>query len=162
MFTTTGNRATLPASYDAQRRIGWIRNDGAGAILLFTQIDDHFTLTTQINDASFTATATAAAITVTVPPSAIGRFRISSDSNTSMAANNVTVFSEIVEGNVTPAVTTGIASIGSHDIAGSQAGHIELRVSSSSTIEHDSNHTANTIDVSTFGWIDHRRSMSAT
>jgi hypothetical protein len=72
------------------------------------------------------------------------------------------VFSEIVEGNVTPADTTGIASIGVHDIAGSQASHMELRVSSTSTIEHDSNHTTNVIDISTFGWIDTRRRLSAT
>jgi hypothetical protein len=162
MFTTTANRATLPTSYTLQRRIGWIRNDGAGAILAFTQVDDHFTLTTQINDQSITATATAAAVTVTVPPSCIGRFRIASDSNTDNAVNQVTVFSEIVEGNVTPADTTGIASIGVHDIAGSQASHMELRVSSTSTIEHDSNHTTNVIDISTFGWIDTRRRLSAT
>jgi hypothetical protein len=162
MFTTTANRATLPTSYTLQRRIGWIRNDGAGAILQFTQVDDHFTLTTQINDQSITATATAAAVTVTVPPSCIGRFRISSDSNTDNAVNQVTVFSEIVEGNVTPSDATGIASIGVHDIAGSQASHMELRVSSTSTIEHDSNHTTNVIDISTFGWIDTRRRLSAT
>jgi hypothetical protein len=162
MFTTTANRATLPASYTLQRRIGWIRNDGAGAILAFTQVDDYFTLTTQINDQSITATATAAAVTVTVPPSCVGRFRIASDSNTDNAVNQVTVFSEIVEGNVTPSDTTGISSIGVHDIAGSQASHMELRVSSTSQIEHDSSHTTNVVDISTFGWIDGRRRTSAT
>lgn len=161
MLSTTANRATLPANYTLLRRIGWIRNDAGSNILNFTQINNHFTLLTQINDASITATATAAAITVTVPPNCIGRFRISSDSNTDNAVNQVTVFSEIVEGNVTPSDTTGIASIGVHDIAGSQASHMELRVSATSTIEHDSSHTANVVDVSTFGWIDHRRQMSA-
>jgi hypothetical protein len=162
MFSTTANRATLPASYTHKRRIGWVkRNPGNTSFEQFIQIDDHFTLITQINDASITATATAAAITVTVPPNCIGRFRIASDSNTDNAVNQVTVFSEIVEGNVAPTDATGIASIGCHDIAGSQASHMELRVSATSTIEHDSSHTANVVDVSTFGWIDSRRRVSA-
>src|SRR3989344_2202809 len=49
MFTTTANRATLPTNYTLQRRIGWIRNNATPTILQFTQVDDHFTLTTQIN-----------------------------------------------------------------------------------------------------------------
>lgn len=158
MFTTTANRATLPTSYTKQRRIGWIRNDGAGALLQFTQTGDYVTLTTQINDASVTATATAAAITVTVPPNAIGRFRITSISSTSVNTANVTVISEIVEGNVTPDSATGIGTIGYVDIVGADASHFELRVSSTSTIEHDSNAATGspTFDISTFGWIDDR------
>jgi hypothetical protein len=162
-FSLTANRATLPTSYTHKRRIGWVRRGPtASTNSPFTQVDDHFTLTNKANDASITATATAAQITVLVPPNAIGRFRISSDSNTDNAVNQVTIFSEIVEADVTPSDTTGLASIGCHDIAGAQAGHIELRVSATSQIEHDSSHTANVIDVSTFGWIDNRRRMSAT
>jgi hypothetical protein len=162
-FSLTANRATLPASYTHKRRIGWVRRGPtASTNSPFTQVDDHFTLTNKANDASITATATAAQITVLVPPNAIGRFRISSDSNTDNAVNQVTIFSEIVEADVTPSDATGLASIGCHDIAGAQAGHIELRVSATSQIEHDSSHTANVIDVSTFGWIDNRRRMSAT
>lgn len=162
MFTTTANRATLPANYTQQRRIGWIFNDAAGAIKAFTQIDDYFTWTTQVNDASFTATATAAAITLSVPPSTIARFRGAAEATTAVNTTNVTVFSEIVEGNVTPTETTGIASLGVNDIAGASAAHFELRVSATSTIEHDSDGTTYTVDVSTYGWIDSRRSMSAT
>jgi hypothetical protein len=164
MFTTTGNRATLPTNYTLQRRIGWIRNDAASAILAFTQIDDHFTLTTQINDLAITATATAAAFTVTVPPSCIGRFRGAITGNTSVNGAVVTVFSELVEGNVTPSGSTGIATVGAGDFAIVGAGHFELRVSSSSQIEHDSSTATGSaeVDVSTFGWIDHRRRFSAT
>jgi len=164
MFTTTANRATLPASYTLQRRIGWIRNDGAGAILQFTQVDDHFTWTTQINDVATTQTTTAAAVTLTVPPNSIARFRACLTGNTAVNGITVTVFSEIVEGNVTPADTTGIASIGSGDFAIAGAGHFELRVSATSTIEHDSSTATGTaaFDISTFGFIDHRRRLSAT
>lgn len=163
MFTTTGNRATLPTNYTLQRRIGWVRR-GTATNLAFTQIDDYFTLTTQINDVSATATATAAAVTLTAPPNSIARFRATATSNASVNAPNVTVFSEIVEGNVTPADTTGIGSLGYLDITGATAGHFELRVSATSTIEHDSaNATGSpTFDISTYGWIDHRRKMSAT
>jgi hypothetical protein len=156
MFTTTANRATLPTNYTLQRRIGWIRNDGAGAILQFTQVGDYFTLTTQVNDASFTATATAAAITLTAPPGSIARFRGCAEATTAVNTTNVTVFSEIVEGNVTPTETTGIASIGVNDIGGASAAHFELRVDASSQIEHDSDGATYTVDISTFGWIDHR------
>jgi hypothetical protein len=162
MFTTTANRATLPANYTQQRRIGWIRNDGAGSILQFTQIDDHFTLTTQVNDVSATSTATAAAVTLTAPPSSIARFRATNQCTTATNTTFHTVFSEIVEGNVTPAGTTGIASLGGLDLAATMAGHFELRVSSTSTIEHDSDGATTTFDISTYGWIDHRRRMSAT
>jgi hypothetical protein len=162
MFTTTANRATLPANYDKQRRIGWVRNDAGSALLQFTQVDDHFTLTTQVNDVSATATATAAAVTLTAPPNSIARFRAGTTSTTSVNTTNATVFSEIVEGNVTPTETTGIVSIGACDIAGADGGHFELRVSASSQIEHDSDGASYTFDISTYGWIDHRRRMSAT
>src|SRR3990167_648532 len=162
MFTTTANRATLPTSYDKQRRIGWIRNNGVPTILAFTQIDEYFTLTTQRNDAEFTATATAAAIALTVPPNSIARFRAGATSTTSVNTTNATVFSEIVEGDVTPTETTGIASLGVCDVAGADAGHFELRVSATSTIEHDSDGTTYTVDISTYGWIDARGRHSGT
>lgn len=155
MFTTTANRATLPANYTKQRRIGWIRRNGT-TILAFTQVEEYVTLTTSINDASFTATATAAAITLTVPPNSVARFRGCAESTTAVNTTNVTVFSEIVEGDKTPTETTGLASIGANDIAGASAGHYEMRVSSSSTIEHDSDGTTYTVDIGTYGWIDTR------
>jgi len=174
MFTTTANRATLPASYTVQRRIGWIRNDGSGNILQFTQIDDHFTLTTQVNDLSQTPTSTAAAVTLTAPPSSIARFRAAcSCTAMNVGGETIIVFSELVEGNVTPASTTGIASLmmregdgtaGANDSGAS--GHFELRVSSSSQIEWDAaiaaGSTGETFDISTFGWIDRRGRLSGT
>jgi hypothetical protein len=163
MFTTTANRATLPANYDQQRRIGWVkRNAGNTTLEQFTQIDDHFTWTTQFNDVSATATATAAAVTLTAPPSSIARFRATTTGSASVNTTNITVFSEIVEGDVTPDDTTGIGSIGAADVAAADGGHFELRVSSTSTIEHDSDGTTYTFDISTFGFIDHRRRLSAT
>jgi len=160
MFSTTANRTTLPASYTIYRRIGWIRNSAGDAILQFTQVDDYFTWTTQVNDASFTAATAAAAVTLTAPPNSIARFRATMQCTTSTNAAVVTVFSEIVENNVTPAASTGIASLGGMDLAANTAGHFELRVSSASTIEHDSDHTSTTIDISTFGFIDRRCRLS--
>ena len=157
MFTTTANRATLPTSYTKKRRIGWVRNDGAGALLQFTQIDNHVTLTTQVNDSSTACSATAAAVTVTAPPSSRVRFRAAIESTTSVNSNTGMVFSEIVEGNVTPALTTGILSLGQWDLAtGASATTMELRVSATSTIEFDCAVATGTFDVSTFGWIDDR------
>jgi hypothetical protein len=81
--------------------------------------------------------------------------------STSVNANSAIVFSEIVEGNVTPAITTGIASLGYWDLAtGASAGHFELRVSSTSTIEHDADVAVGNFDISTFGWIDMRGRFS--
>lgn len=174
MFTTTANRATLPANYTCQRRIGWIRNDGSGNLLAFTQIDDHFTLTTQVNDLSQTPTTTAAAATLTAPPSSIARFRAACSCTAMTAAGEtVIVFSEIPEGNVTPASTTGIASLIMKEGDGtgtandsSDAGHFELRVSSTSTIEWDAviaaGSAGETFDISTYGWIDRRGRLSGT
>jgi hypothetical protein len=84
----------------------------------------------------------------------------------------VVVFSEIAEGNVTPAAATGIASLiawASEDGSGANfddrshaAGHFELLASASSQIEWDcagdggTGVTEGDIDISTFGWIDHR------
>jgi hypothetical protein len=172
MFTTTANRATLPANYTQQRRIGWIRNDSGGSILPFTQVDDHFTLTTQINDVAAAINATAAAATVTVPPSCIGRFRGGLNVTAVNTGLEVSVvFSEIVEGNVTPTAGTAIATLsgsGTNATAGTNddwaSGHFELRVSTTSTIEWDcvigTGGTGN-FDASTFGWIDARRRLSA-
>jgi hypothetical protein len=163
MFTTTANRATLPTNYTLQRRIGWIRNDGASAILPFTQVDDHFTLTTQVNDVAASVTTTAAAVALTAPPNSIARFRAGVESTTSVNANAGMTFSEIVEGSITPAITSGNVSLGQWDLAtGASAGHFELRVSATSTIEHDAQVGSGTFDISTYGWIDHRRRYSAT
>lgn len=160
MFTTTANRATLPANYTLQRRIGWVRR-GTATNLQFTQIDDYITLTTQIADVSNAASATSeAAVTLTVPPNAIARFRASTVSATSTNAAWCIVFKEIVEGAVTPAGTTGIASLGGFDLSAWTAGHFELRVSSTSTIEHNSSVTTANFSISTYGWIDHREYMS--
>lgn len=162
MFTTTANRATLPANYTKSRRIGWVRSNGGAANLQFTQVDDYFTLTTTVNDATFTATATAAAIALTAPPNSIARFRGCTESTTAVNTTNATVFSEIVEGDKTPTETTGLASIGASDIAGADAGHYEMRVSATSTIEHDSDGTTYTVDIGTFGWIDARGRHAGT
>jgi hypothetical protein len=163
MFTTPANRATLPANYTHQRRIGWVRR-GTAANLAFTQIGDTFTLTTQINDVAASVTVTAAAVTLTVPPDTIARFRATVTMGTASAVGTI-VFSEIVEGNVTPADTTGIGSIGLADFAAASAaaGHFELRVSATSQIEHDASNATGTptFDISTYGWHDRRRRMEA-
>lgn len=161
MFSTTANRATLPANYTHKRRIGWVRR-GTATNLAFTQVGDHFTLTTQINDVAASKTVTATAVTLTVPPNCIGRFRAGADMSTSVNANSSIVFSEIAEGNVTPALATGIISLGYWDLAtGASGGHFELRVDGSSQIEHDSAVAVGAFDISTFGWIDHRRRLEA-
>lgn len=164
MFTTTANRATLPANYDKQRRIGWIRNDGSGNILAFTQVNDHFTLTTKVNDVSATATASGTSRTLTVPPSCIARFRAACLGNTSINAENGVVFSELVETDIAPTNTNGFLSIGAGDFAIIGAGHVELRVNSSSQIRDRAITATGSMayDISTFGWIDGRLRLSST
>lgn len=158
MFTTTGNRATLPAGYTHKRRIGWVRRNGAATNLAFTQVGDYFTLTTQVNDVAASWTTTATAVTLTVPPNCIARFRAGSTQSASVNASESIVFSEIVEGNVTPDDTTGLVSLGISDIVGCVGGHFELRVNASSQIEHDASATTGspTFDISTYGWVDTR------
>jgi hypothetical protein len=162
MITTTGNRATLPANYDRQRRIGWIRNDGSGNLLDFTQVDDHFTWLTQVNDVAATCTETAAQVALTVPPSTMAYFRGTAASTASVNENASLVFSEISEGNVTPATTTGIGSLAVWDLVAYNMGHFQLKVNSSSQIEHDSDNAVATFDISTFAWDDNRRRLSDT
>lgn len=158
MFTTTANRATLPTNYTKKRRIGWIRNDGSGNILAFTQIGNHFTLTTKVNDVSATATASATTRTLTVPPSSIARFRAACLGNTAVNGDNGIVFSELVETDIAPTNTNGFNSIGAGDFAIIGAGHIELRVNSSSQLRDRAITATGTMayDISTMGWIDHR------
>lgn len=164
MFTTTANRATLPTNYTLQRRIGWIRTDNLGVIRAFTQVDDYFTLTTPVQDASSVSkTTTAASLTLSAPPNSLARFRATCNGNTSVNANSVMVFQEIAEANTAPAITTGVGSLGYFDLATcAAAGHFELRVNSSSQIRHDAQVAQGTFDISTYGWIDNRRKLSAT
>jgi len=164
MFTTTANRATLPANYTKQRRIGWIRNDSGGNILQFTQVNDHFTLTTPQNDVSATATAAATSRTLTAPPSTIARFRAACLGNTSVNAANGIVFSELVEADTAPTTTNGFLSIGAGDFAIMGTCHIELRVNSSSQIRDRAITATGSMayDASTFGWIDYRLRLSST
>jgi len=158
MFTTTANRATLPAGYTHQRRIGWIRNNAAPTILQFIQIGDYFTLVTPINDVAATKTLTATAVALTVPPNSIARFRASADGNTSVNANSAVLFKEAVETGANPALAAGVASLGYFDLATCAAGgHFELRTNGTSQITHDSEVAQGALDISTYGWIDHRR-----
>lgn len=164
MFTTTANRATLPANYDQQRRIGWIRNDGSSNIWQFVQRDEYFTLVTPVNDVSATATASATSRTVSAPPNSIARMRVATLGNTNVNAGNAIVFSELVETDTAPTTSNGFNSIGAGDFAVIGAGHIELRVNASSQIRDRAITATGSMayDISTFGWIDHRRRFSAT
>lgn len=156
MFTTTANRATLPTNYTHKRRIGWVRR-GTATNLQFTQVGDHFTLSAAINDVAITKTTTATNVTLTVPPSTIARFRATLDGNTSVNANSAVMFKELAEDTSGPTLTTGIGSLGYIDLATcAAAGHFELRANSSSQIKHDSEVAQGNLDISTFGWIDHR------
>lgn len=165
MFTTTANRATLPANYTLSRRIGWIVTQAAGAgIRQFTQINDHFTLVTPVNDVSATATASATTRTLTAPPNSIARCRAACLGNTSVNAANGIVFSEIVETDTAPTTTNGFLSIGAGDFAIMGSVHMEIRVSSTSTIRDRAITATGSMayDISTFGWIDHRLRLSNT
>lgn len=161
MFTTTANRATLPANYDKQRRIGWIRNDGSSNILAFTQVEDYFTLTNSINDITAPVT-TAATVALTVPPNTIALFRAANTTTATTNATGTVVFNETVEAEQAPDHAVGHGSLGVGDVIGTDAGHFALRVNASSQIRHDAVTTAaHTMDVSTYGWIDRRRRLAA-
>ncbi len=162
MFTTTANRATLPANYTQQRRIGWVKRDLAN--VAFTQVDDYFTITTPSNDLSATSSAVAASCTLKAPPNSLARFRASCLGNTSINAANAVVFSELAEADTAPTTTNGFNSIGSGDFAIQGAGHFEVRVDSSSQIRVRSITATGSMayDISTYGWVDHRMKMSAT
>lgn len=161
MFSTTANRATLPTNYTHKARIGWVRR-GTATNLAFTQKQNHFTLSTPINDVAATVTTTATAVTLTVPPETIARFRATVTTNASINAGEAIVFKEIVEDTTAPDDTTGVGSLGLSDIVGAAAGHFELRVDASSQIEHDTSAATGspTFDISTFGWIDDYRGQA--
>ena len=165
MFTTTANRATLPANYTKQRRIGWVRR-GTATNLQFVQVEDYFTLVTAINDgATIAVTTTETLQTLTVPPSTIARFRAAIVVNTTTVGNSGVLFCDPIETS-TPDDLTGLLSLGNLDAAaaaGAQAGHFEVRVDASSQITYDSEATTGspTFDISTYGWIDHRRRLDA-
>ena len=157
MFTTTANRATLPANYTLQRRIGWIFNDSGGNIKAFTQIGNEFTWTTQVNDGAGNKSTTAAQVTLSVPPYCVAKIRVAVDMNTSVNANSSFVVSEIPEGNVTPAVSTGIVTAGYWDLAtGVGTGQLWIRTDVNRQIEWDADVAQGTFDISTYGYIDER------
>ena len=157
MFTTTANRATLPTNYTHQRRIGWVRR-GTATNLAYTQVGDWFTLTTPINDVAVSKTVTATAVTLTVPPNSIARFRAGIDSTASANANAAVLFRENVETGANPDDVTGVAPLGYADLATwYDAGWFEVRTNSSSQITHDSEVAVGNLDISTFGWYDGRR-----
>lgn len=161
MFTTIANRGTLPAGYTHKRRIGWIRRNST-TILQFAQVDDHFTLLTPINDVAVAKTTTETLVVLTAPPNSVARFRAGVDSTTLANANAVTVFKEDVEDATAPSATTGLGSLGYFDLATCYtSGHFELWVKSTSQIKHDSTVAVGNLDISTYGWIDYRRRLSA-
>jgi hypothetical protein len=163
MFTTTANRTTLPTNYDKQRRIGWIRNDGSSNILAFTQVEDHFTLVTPINDVGVAFTTTLTAVTLTVPPNTIARVRAGGGPFTTSGVVGALRFYEAGEStSVAPSTTDGNASLGLDDSATYNAGHYDMRVNASSQISHDSTTVGvGALDISTYGWIDYRRRLDA-
>lgn len=160
MFSTTANRATLPANYTHKRRIGWVLRSVA-TNLAFTQVGDHFTLTTPANDVSTTSSASAVSRTVTAPPNSIVRMRVACLGNTGINAANAVVFSELVEADTAPTTTNGFNSIGAGDFAIVGAAHLELRVNGSSQIRDRSITATGSMayDISTYGWIDYRNRL---
>jgi hypothetical protein len=162
MFTTTANRATLPTSYDSQRRIGWVRTDGAANILAFTQVGDYFTLTASIEDAQAATPTTAESVTLTVPTSTIARFRASLAGDS--GDHQVVIFSELVTNSFNPSETFGASpmSITTGTPGTSEAGnpiaagHFEIPVNSSSQIRVAASAADGDYNIWTFGWIDHR------
>ena len=163
MFTLTANRTTLPANYDKQRRIGWIRRLNGAGNLQFEQDNDYFTIKTgPLNDVSATVTTTATLAALFVPPNTIARFRATVTTNASINAGEVVVFKDPDEDTTAPDDATGVGSLGLSDIVGAAAGHFEVRTNGSSQIEHDTSATTGspTLDISTYGWIDERRRSS--
>lgn len=161
MFTTTANRATLPTNYTRSRRIGWVRTNATPAILAFTQRGDFFTLTTPINDVAASKATSQAAVTLTVPPNSIAKFRAGADMSTSVNANSALVFREMAEADTAPALGTGNISLGYWDLAtGASGGHFWVRADGSSQIRHDADVAVGAFDISTYGWIDERRRTS--
>jgi len=67
-FDTDVNAANIPAGYSTYRRIGSVLTNGSANILAFTQLENQFIWSAEVEDYDGTIGTVAASVTLTVPP----------------------------------------------------------------------------------------------
>lgn len=160
LFSTSASSPTMPTSYDQKRRIGSIIR-ASGAILLFTQAANEFTLTVPPVDLNTSqgTTSTLRALTV---PIGIRVFARVAQGVVSTALSKLLLVSDPDLGTII--VTSTNATLGVNVQAGAGAnvganGMVTVRTNTSGQVRTvcDATHT---ITLATYGWTDDRGQSS--
>lgn len=150
-FSTT---IALPSGWQAYRRLGSVRTDGAGAIREFTQIGDEFwyggTQPTDINVSNQGTSGVLYALSLPLGVNVIARNRI----RVQNAAVTVWLFTSPLEADVAPSTAGFVDEVN----GGGSSVYVrtELMTDTSGRIRARSTNSNGTVVAVTFSWIDFR------
>ena len=153
LASTSSANPLLPTGYTVFRRIGSIKTDSSGHIILFSQKGDYFMYNVGIVDVSITTLPTdKTAYTLSVPPSTIAIFSAFLASGLNTGYHPIRFF-EASESDV------AIGRTNSHLTANTNyanSGKFEISINASSQISLKSNLTIGEVYINTIGYIDMR------
>lgn len=155
LFSASATAPSMPASYDKKVRIGSVIRSG-GALLLFTQYDKRFVLTSMVTDVSATNPGTAAVTrTLTVPTGIVvlANLLVGVANTTPTVAVNVLI-SPLITGDVAPASGTSQVSASASDNRGSSEVSCITNTSAQVRSRISESDADITLNISTIGWVD--------
>lgn len=148
LFSESATSPTMPASYDAKRRLGAVYNDGSGDVKAFTQDGDWFRwVLFQEQDESVSGTASTATVLVPTGVRMLAHLRFATTTGVHV------LVTQLDETDSTPSSTYN-DSIGS-DVSVSSRTPYSLMTNTSAGVRLRAT-GAGTVSVSTRGWTDTR------
>lgn len=147
---------TLPGGYTKKRRIGAVRTDSSGNILLYFQFDNRFYFSSQIEDRALAAPSSSPTLlTVTLPLgiSTIGMFNAYLEAG-SILPNQILL--------AHPSANTAASSTNynlravSSSASVSAINYVEVATNTNSQISIDAVNTNGSLQIMTQGWIDYQ------
>ena len=150
IFSTNTSSPSLPSGYTKYRKIGYIRTNGSGDILGFTQIGNHVMWSTPVLDFSG-ATTSLVLQTITVPSGINVKASLRGQAFRSSPAGvySFNIWSPLQTG-ATVSTTVCLAQSGSSSSANANAYFAEIITNTSSQVYRNGN--IDTTTIYTYGW----------
>lgn len=165
LISLSATSPTMPASYDAKRRIGSLLTDGSSNWTAFHQYGEHFIWDTPVNDSTTIPTSTASNYTISVPTGVVVEPIISCDDETGSSIGpfefivndpNVTATTPTDDGTNPTLSLFGHRKSTSGDTIGSGFAGGNIFTNTSAQVQIIANGTSQYFTLNTFGWIDQR------
>ncbi len=161
LFSTSATAPTMPSGYTLKRRIGSIKTDGSGNIILYWQYGDEFLWDVPVNDINVTNPGTAAVTrTLTLPTGVVVKAKVSVLGYGSAATDPPAgvYLSDLAATNSAPAagLFTPVYAYGSTGLQTGTTGEVWTNTSAQIRSRCQVSTAATGVYINTIGWIDPR------